>query len=73
MSDELTTEQKEMRAIILGYDPRFFRRRRLYRLIPSSSRCKNCYAPFTGMWAVLARLTDRTRTPSTKNPRFCEF
>ncbi len=72
MSDEPTPEE-ELRAIILGYDPRFFRRRGLYRLIPSSGRCKNCYAPFTGMGAVLVRLTDRTRTPSTRNPRFCRF
>ena len=73
MSDERSQEE-EVRAIILGYDPRFYRRRSLYRLIPSSGRrCKNCYAPFTGLGAVLARLTDRTRTPSTKNPRYCEF
>ncbi len=72
MSDEPTPEE-ELRAIILGYDPRFFRRRGLYRLIPSSGRCKNCYAPFTGMGAVLVRLTDRIRAPSTRNPRFCEF
>ena len=73
MSDELPPEEDGMRAIILGYDPRFFRRRGLYRLIPSSDRCRNCYAPFTGMGAVLTRITDGSRTPSTKNPRYCEF
>ena len=72
MSEEPTFED-QLRAAILGTDPRYFRRRRLYRLIPSSRRRKNCYAPFIGMGAVFVRLTDRARVPSTKNPRFCEF
>ena len=70
MSSELTNEEM-WRAVITGEDPRFRRGRRVNRLIPSSQRCKNCNAPFTGIGALLMRLIGRGRY--NKNPRFCNY
>jgi len=70
MSTDPTVEEM-WRQVITGEDPRFRRGRRWRRLIPSSRRCKNCHAPFTGIGALLMRLTGRGQY--NRNPRFCDF
>jgi adenylate cyclase len=63
----MTTE--EWRKILLGIHPGLYRRRRLYRLIPSGPRCKLCNAPFGGVGATLMKFIGRG--PYSKNPHFC--
>lgn len=43
--------------------------RRLFRLMPSASRCKFCNAPFKGRYAGALKAVGYT--PSSKNPRLC--
>src|SRR6266540_4156925 len=45
------------------------RRRRIFRHIPSSPRCKACAAPFAGPGAPVMGLLGRRPWP--KNPKFC--
>ena len=47
--------------------PRRFRS--AYRLFPSALRCKHCYAPFHGLFAIPFRLAQIG--PSRKNPNLC--
>jgi adenylate cyclase len=63
----MTTE--EWRKILLGIHPGLYRRRRLYRLLPSSPRCKLCNAPFGGVGSILMKFIGRG--PYSKNPHFC--
>jgi len=60
---------EEWRKILLGVHPGLYRRRRLYRLIPSGPRCKLCNAPFGGIGAVFMKFMGRS--PYSKNPHFC--
>ena len=60
---------EEWRKILLGIHPGLYRRRRLYRLIPSGPRCKLCNAPFGGIGAILMKFMGRS--PYSKNPHFC--
>lgn len=48
------------------------RSRRLFRYLPKSPRCKNCYAPFQGIGGVVVRLVFNKR-PSPHNPMVCNF
>ncbi len=57
------------RAILSDDFPALRRGRRLFRLLPSPERCKNCNAPFGGVGAPVMRLIGRGRYG--KNPRFC--
>ena len=50
----------------LGGVPGF---RGFYRIFPTSDRCKHCYAPFGGPFAIPFRLYHIR--PSRKNPRLC--
>jgi adenylate cyclase len=53
-----------------GEYPGAKRQRRILGMLPSSPRCKICYAPFEGIGAPIARLVYRRRR-STMNPRIC--
>ena len=46
------------------------RLRKVFRLMPGTPRCKNCYAPFHGMGAPIARGV-YGRRPSSLNPSIC--
>ena len=46
------------------------RRKRIMRFLPSSPRCKLCYAPFKGIGGQLVRVLLDTR-PSALNPTMC--
>ena len=43
--------------------------RRLYRLLPSGKRCKECLVPFLGLCSLPFRLLQIR--PSRKNPNLC--
>ncbi len=43
--------------------------RRLYRLLPSAKRCKECLVPFLGICSLPFRLLQIR--PSRKNPNLC--
>ena len=57
------------RAILSDDFPALRRGRRIFGLLPSLERCKNCNAPFGGVGAPVMRLIGRGRYG--KNPRFC--
>ena len=46
------------------------RKRRLFKILPGSPRCKNCYAPFQGAGSRVVRLVYGKR-PSNLNPQLC--
>jgi adenylate cyclase len=48
------------------------RRRRLFRVLPGTPRCKNCYAPFQGAGSHVVRLIYGKR-PSNLNPQLCNI
>lgn len=48
------------------------RQRRLFRMLPGSPRCKNCYAPFQGAGGAVVRIVYGKR-PSNFNPRLCNL
>ncbi len=48
------------------------RMRRIFRLLPSAPRCKNCYAPFEGVGSRFVRLIFGKR-PSNLNPQICNI
>lgn len=50
----------------LGGAPGF---RPIYRHLPSEGRCKECWAPFEGIFAIPFRLVQIVR--SRKNPNLC--
>lgn len=56
------------RAILVG-TTRAPMKRRLYRRIPSSPRCKLCNAPFGGVGGLFMPLLGHGRWP--KNPKYC--
>lgn len=46
------------------------RKRRLFKVLPGSPRCKNCYAPFQGAGSHVVRVVYGKR-PSNMNPQLC--
>lgn len=48
------------------------RQRQLFRLLPGSPRCKNCYAPFQGAGSVVVK-TLYGKEPSNLNPQLCNI
>jgi adenylate cyclase len=46
------------------------RQRQLFRLLPGSPRCKNCYAPFQGAGSVIVKAV-YGKQPSKLNPGLC--
>jgi adenylate cyclase len=63
-------EHDEMwRRVLSGEEPGLRKMRRLYRLIPSSPRCKQCNSPFGGLGGPIMRMIGKQ--PWDKNPHFC--
>jgi adenylate cyclase len=60
----------EWRDVLLGTHPGLYRKRRLFRMIPSGPRCKFCNAPFHGVGGVLMSMIGRKQY--SKNLLFCE-
>jgi adenylate cyclase len=48
------------------------RQRHLFRLLPGSPRCKNCYAPFQGTGSLIVK-TFYGKEPSNLNPQLCNI
>ena len=48
------------------------RQRRIFRMLPGSSRCKFCYAPFSGVAGSMIRMF-YGKKPSNLNPRLCNM
>ena len=48
------------------------RQRQLFRLLPGSPRCKNCYAPFQGTGSLIVK-TIYGKKPSNLNPQLCNI
>lgn len=46
------------------------RQRQLFRLLPGTPRCKNCYAPFQGAGSIVTK-TFFGKQPSILNPQLC--
>jgi adenylate cyclase len=65
------TAEEMWRAELTGKSPTLRRLRRVFKLLPSEPRCKQCNAPFGGIGRTIAGLLGRQ--PSRKNPRFCGF
>jgi adenylate cyclase len=63
--------QAKWREVLLGVHPGLFRRRKVYKLIPSDPRCRFCNAPFGGIGGMLMPLVGRRQYH--KNPLFCEM
>ena len=55
-----------------GGFPKERRQRMLFRLLPGSPRCKNCYAPFRGSGSFVVKLMYGKR-PSNLNPHLCNI
>lgn len=51
---------------VMGGSPGF---RPIYRHLPSDHRCKECWAPFDGVFALPFRIVQIVR--SRKNPNLC--
>lgn len=48
------------------------RQRQLFRFLPGSPRCKNCYAPFQGAGSIIVK-TFYGKEPSKLNPQLCNI
>ena len=48
------------------------RKRRLFKMLPGTPRCKNCYAPFQGAGSRVVKLFYGKR-PSNLNPQLCNI
>ena len=48
------------------------RLRQLFKYLPGTPRCKNCYAPFQGAGSIVAK-SFFGKKPSAFNPRFCNI
>ena len=59
------------RGILTAEYPIYRKYRHLLRRIPSTHRCKNCNAPFSGIGGLLMRLL--AHGPYKRNPRFCNW
>ena len=60
----------EWRDVLWGIHPGLYRKRRLFKVIPSEPRCKFCNAPFHGIGGTLMSMIGRRQY--SKNPLFCE-
>jgi adenylate cyclase len=63
------TPEHYWQVVLLGQHPGLRRGRHLFGMLPGSSRCKLCNAPFSGPFVPLMRLLGKAR--SNKNPLFC--
>jgi hypothetical protein len=74
MSDEPPVDQHSdaawLKVLTKGHaDTKLFRG--LWRRLPSSPRCKECYKPFGGFGGILGRIHGFQR--SRKNPNLCHL
>ena len=60
----------DWRNVLWGTHPGLFRKRRIFKLIPSDPRCRFCNAPFHGIGGTLMSIIGRKQY--SKNPLFCE-
>jgi adenylate cyclase len=60
----------DWRDVLWGTHPGLYRKRRIFKLIPSEPRCKFCNAPFHGIGGTLMSMIGRKQY--NKNPLFCE-
>jgi adenylate cyclase len=58
------------RYLTVGETEEERRKRRLFRILPGTSRCKTCYAPFQGASGSIVRMVFGKR-PSNMNPHLC--
>ncbi len=70
MSEQSALEEA-WRGYLTGTHPLLKRERRIFRLLPSSPRCKLCNSPFRGIGGVLMRMIGKQRSP--KNPNYCNM
>src|SRR3954453_2317195 len=72
--DKPSQEQQEIndawRRFFMGEFASFHRTRRVFSVIPSSPRCKVCYAPFHGVGGQVMRVMGRGQ--AKMNPRLCD-
>ncbi|HEU0237218.1 MAG TPA: adenylate/guanylate cyclase domain-containing protein [Candidatus Limnocylindrales bacterium] len=64
-----TNDDMDWKAMLEGTHPEYRRFRQFFRRLPSSPRCKMCYAPFVGPGAPFMRMIGRARLPN--NPNYC--
>lgn len=64
-----TENQGVWRAVFAEGHPKLKQYQRFHMRLPSSPRCKMCFAPFGGIGGTLMRW--RGKGPSQRNPRFC--
>ena len=67
--DEMV-EQLWRRYLTTGEFERERRQRHLFRALPGNPRCKNCYAPFSGLGGRVVRVF-YGKQPSKLNPQMC--
>jgi adenylate cyclase len=61
---------EDWRAFLMGEATPFHRTQRVFRHIPTSPRCRLCYAPFRGPGGVIMRVVGRA--PAKMNPNICD-
>ena len=69
---ELMVEETWRIYLTTGEFEKERRNRRLFRMLPGTPRCKNCYAPFQGTGGRVVRLVYGKR-PSQMNPQICNI
>jgi adenylate cyclase len=67
---EAMVEQLWRTYLTTGEFERERRQRTLFRMMPGSPRCKNCYAPFQGAGSIVVK-TFYGKKPSNLNPQLC--
>jgi adenylate cyclase len=65
-------EELWRKYLATGDFPKARRQRFLFRLLPGTPRCKNCYAPFRGAGSIVVRLA-YGKQPSKLNPALCNI
>lgn len=69
-SDDFSSDPAWLKVLTRGHaDTNFFRP--IWRRLPSSPRCKECYKPFRGVGGLLSRIHGFQR--SRKNPNLCHL
>jgi adenylate cyclase len=68
--EEQATINEAWRTFFMGGELAFHRTLRLHRILPSSPRCKLCYAPFKGVGGAVMRVMGRAQ--AKMNPSICD-
>ena len=69
-ADQKAEISEAWRAFFMGEFAPFHRTQRVFRLLPSSPRCKVCFAPFKGAGGQIMRVMGRG--PAKMNPSICD-